>query len=278
MPTSVSRAVLGRMQFTLHGTRRTPHGASCLVQAMSAWLVKIRRAPSWHIRDASVYGHTTTIMHKLSTPPPPPPVQRRRLALLQSDITNPHPPSNALPHALSLQAVTSYFSQTNPNAMPYGFVPEIASLKSAAKPTTPTAASTAAANTTANTPATTATPAPTITTEAERNPSASDATISSEPSRMVTAGRTVTAGARVGAGVGAEAGLPVLPVEAVTNMGELGAFEEAAGADRLVLLDFGAEWCKNCKAMLVRREAGGRASAVFLAANLGGGGRHRLCY
>ena len=51
---------------------RTPHGASRLVQAMSAWLVKIRCAPSRHSRDARVYGHTTTAMHKLSTPPPPP--------------------------------------------------------------------------------------------------------------------------------------------------------------------------------------------------------------
>ena len=59
------------MQFTLHATRQqTPHGASRLVQAMSAWLVKTRRAPSQHSRDARVYGHTTTAMHKLSTPRP----------------------------------------------------------------------------------------------------------------------------------------------------------------------------------------------------------------
>ena len=70
------------MQFTLRVTRRTPHGASRLVQAMSTWLVKTRRAPSRHSRDARVYGYTTTAMHKLSTPPchphptpttPPPP-------------------------------------------------------------------------------------------------------------------------------------------------------------------------------------------------------------
>ena len=58
------------MQFTLHATRRTPHGASRLVQAMSAWLVKTRRAPSRHSRDARVYGHTTTAINKLSAPPP----------------------------------------------------------------------------------------------------------------------------------------------------------------------------------------------------------------
>ena len=59
------------MQFTLRATRRTPHGASRLVQAMSVWLVKPRRAPSRHSRGARVYGHTTTAMHKLRTPPPP---------------------------------------------------------------------------------------------------------------------------------------------------------------------------------------------------------------
>ena len=66
------------MQFTLRATRRTPHGASRLVQAMPAWLVKTRRAPFWHSRDARVYGRTTTAMHKLSTPPPalPSPVIR----------------------------------------------------------------------------------------------------------------------------------------------------------------------------------------------------------
>ena len=42
---SASHAVLSRMQLTLHATRPTPHGASRLVQAMSAWSVKTRRAP-----------------------------------------------------------------------------------------------------------------------------------------------------------------------------------------------------------------------------------------
>ena len=66
------------MQFTLHAARRTPHGASRLMQAMSAWLVKTRRAPCRHNRDARVYVHTTTTMHKLSThlaPHPPSPLQ-----------------------------------------------------------------------------------------------------------------------------------------------------------------------------------------------------------
>ena len=82
MPKSVLRAVLGRMQFTLHATRRTPHGASRFVQAVSAWLVKTRRAPSRHSRDARVYDHTTTAMHKLSTPPPPRPGEAYWLAPL----------------------------------------------------------------------------------------------------------------------------------------------------------------------------------------------------
>ena len=69
VPPSVLRAVLRRMQSILLATRRTPRGASRLVHAMSAWLVKTRRAPSRHSRDARVYGHTTTAMHKLSTPP-----------------------------------------------------------------------------------------------------------------------------------------------------------------------------------------------------------------
>ena len=71
VPKSVLRAVLGRMQFTLHATPRRPHGASRLwCKQISAWLVKTRRAPSRHSRDARVYGRTTTTMHQLSTPPP----------------------------------------------------------------------------------------------------------------------------------------------------------------------------------------------------------------
>ena len=66
------------MQLTPHATRQTPHGAPRLVQAMSAWSVKPQHAPSRHCRDARVYGHTTTTMHKIEyispiefTPPPP---------------------------------------------------------------------------------------------------------------------------------------------------------------------------------------------------------------
>ena len=54
--------------------RRTPHGASRLVQAISAWSVQTRRAPSWHCnRDAKVYCHTTAAMHDIEHNPPTPP-------------------------------------------------------------------------------------------------------------------------------------------------------------------------------------------------------------
>ena len=85
MPKPVLRAVLARMQFTRHAARRTPDGASRLVQSMSAWLVKTRRAPSRHSRDERVYGHTTTAMHKLVTPPPAPSVIGRDLVQLATN-------------------------------------------------------------------------------------------------------------------------------------------------------------------------------------------------
>ena len=36
---------------------------------LTSWLVKTRRGPSRYSRDARVYGHTTTAMHKRSTFP-----------------------------------------------------------------------------------------------------------------------------------------------------------------------------------------------------------------
>ena len=59
---SASHAVLSKMKLTLHAIRRTPHGASRLVLATSAWSVETRRAPSGH-RRTRVYGQTTTAMH-----------------------------------------------------------------------------------------------------------------------------------------------------------------------------------------------------------------------
>ena len=66
---SASRAFLSGMQLTLCATRPTPHGASRLAQAMSAWSVKTRRAPSRHCRNARVYGHATSAMHQNEYPP-----------------------------------------------------------------------------------------------------------------------------------------------------------------------------------------------------------------
>ena len=54
---SASQVVFSRMQLTLHATRETPHGASPLVQAMSARSVKTLRAPYRHSRDARVNGY-----------------------------------------------------------------------------------------------------------------------------------------------------------------------------------------------------------------------------
>ena len=56
------------MRFTLHATRRTPHGASRFVQAMSACFVKTRHDPSGYSRNARVYGLTTAAMDKLRAP------------------------------------------------------------------------------------------------------------------------------------------------------------------------------------------------------------------
>ena len=63
--------LLSSMQLARHATRRTLHRASRLVQAMSAWSVKSRRAPSRHCRDARVYGHMTTAMHDIEYTPLP---------------------------------------------------------------------------------------------------------------------------------------------------------------------------------------------------------------
>ena len=112
MPKSVLRAVLGRMQFTLHATRRTPHGASRLVQATSAWLVKTRRALSRRSRHARVYSHTTTAMHKLSNPPP-----LKRWDLVRPDIragvSNPRANCTLLDRVMiSAGLVTTFITQS----------------------------------------------------------------------------------------------------------------------------------------------------------------------
>ena len=61
---AASKTVLSRMHLILHETRRTPHGASRLVQVAPAWSVKTLRAPFCRCRDMRVYGHTTTATHE----------------------------------------------------------------------------------------------------------------------------------------------------------------------------------------------------------------------
>ena len=102
MPKSVLRAILGRTQFTLHATRRTSHGASRSVQAMSAWLVKTRRAPSRHGRDTRVYGHTTTAMHRVHPPPPNPPCDMSPLLWASRRV-------NAIPLTITSTTITLRF-------------------------------------------------------------------------------------------------------------------------------------------------------------------------
>ena len=64
---------------------------------MSAWLEKTCRAPSRHSRDARVYGHTTTAMHKLSPPPPGRrPYEPPLLRLM--DVRRRYPPPPPLSH------------------------------------------------------------------------------------------------------------------------------------------------------------------------------------
>ena len=71
---SASQAALGRMKLTFHATRRTPHGASRLVQGMSAWLVKTRRAPSQHVgmRGSTVIRLRPCMNIEYAHPPLPP--------------------------------------------------------------------------------------------------------------------------------------------------------------------------------------------------------------
>ena len=87
---STSRAVLSRMQITLHATRQPPHGASRLMQALSAW--SVRRTLSRQYSDASVYGHTTTASARYEyTPPLLPPVHAAMMIILPIHFNDPLP-------------------------------------------------------------------------------------------------------------------------------------------------------------------------------------------
>ena len=67
-PRPASQTASSSMHLTLHATRRTPHCAPRLVQAMPAWSVRTRRLQSRHRSDSRVYGHMTTAVH--GTRPP----------------------------------------------------------------------------------------------------------------------------------------------------------------------------------------------------------------
>ena len=66
---SASQVVLRRMRLTLQTTRRTRHGAWCLVHAISAWSVnsQVLRPDVVGMRGSIPYGLRTTAMHEMST-------------------------------------------------------------------------------------------------------------------------------------------------------------------------------------------------------------------
>lgn len=151
--------------------------------------------------------------------------------------------------------MTSYFAQANPDAMPYGFVPEIASLKKPPGADIPTKQKLPEKVENVATPASPTsregvheeaeTMAPEGVDARKRGGHEGDAVHSDASDDRDTDN---------GPGVETAAQLECLPVTAVESEEELEAFVDQAGGDRLVLLDFGAEWCKNCKAILVRNE------------------------
>ena len=87
------RRFLVGCSFNLHATRRTPHGASRLVHALSGWLVKTRRAPPRHYRDARIYGLEATPRMTMGSPRHPTPSDPTR-----PDPTRPDPTRSDPPH------------------------------------------------------------------------------------------------------------------------------------------------------------------------------------
>lgn len=186
--------------------------------------------------------------------------------------SSPFPFPTSLNSLLSAQAVTSYFSQANPNALPYGFVPEIAALKAANSPG-PAAAktsTTAATATTAKTPAVSPAPAPGLSqgvtgvslehgVGVKEVPSAGGESLLKNPAvASENAATKEPVGQEEQADNKVLLTLPPpqqqqkeLMLTEVESEEDVEAFLNKAGPDRLVLVDFGAEWCKNCQGMLV---------------------------
>lgn len=155
--------------------------------------------------------------------------------------------------------MTSYFAQANPKALPYGFVPEIASLKTAA-----------VSSGTGATAAALAPPAKAVVPPAPKDPTdtslpgiagLAEAGVGSQVG-AASRGKSAPGGAAIDGGTGepvpgvagaenAVQPMKQLPVTGVESEEDLQSFLTAAGRGRLVLVDFGAEWCKNCKAILV---------------------------
>lgn len=129
--------------------------------------------------------------------------------------------------------------------MPYGFVPEIASLKQVAAGGSITAnpgVSQAEANSTTVPPASAGASAQAEVAQGDGGGPGS------EGARGVVTGPSDSPAAK-----GSEAARmkEKLPATVVEDEQDLQAFLATAGSERLVLVDFGAEWCKNCKAILV---------------------------
>lgn len=132
--------------------------------------------------------------------------------------------------------------------MPYGFVPEIASL---VKPGTETTA-VASTVTQAASPAEISLATSRLAGAGGAAPAAPAVAADTETvTKTVTeTERTTVRAVEDGAKLAASK-VPRLPVTAVESEEDLEAFAEKAGSGTLVLVDFGAEWCKNCKAILV---------------------------
>ena len=122
-------AALSRMQLILHATRPTPNGALRSVQAMTAWSLKTRHAPSQHCRDTRVGVHTTAAMHDLDhthllpTPADQANVTRfppSRFHSINRKTAHPTAPSKT-PHSLGWGTTRRHF----PTASPFSYVQHV---------------------------------------------------------------------------------------------------------------------------------------------------------